>query len=73
MALTFFDIKATSPREKPFKLSDGHGQPNDRRFRRFRYRFAGIEKMLAIGLFPAVSLADARTKRDEARKRVVEG
>jgi integrase len=78
MALTFFDIKATSPREKPFKLSDGDGlyllvQPNGHKFWRFRYRFAGIEKMLAIGPFPAISLSDARTKRDEARKRLMEG
>jgi integrase len=78
MALTFFDIKAAAPRNKPFKLSDGDGlyllvQPNGHKFWRFRYRFLGVEKMLAIGPFPAISLADARAGRDEARKRLTEG
>jgi integrase len=78
MSLTFFDIKAASPKEKPFKLSDGEGlyllvQPNGHKFWRFRYRFAGIEKMLAIGPFPAISLADARGKRDAAKKLLASG
>jgi integrase len=78
MALTFFELKAVAAKDKPYKLSDGDGlyllvQPNGHKFWRFRYRFAGIEKMLALGPFPAVSLADARAKRDEARKRLVEG
>jgi hypothetical protein len=78
MALTFFDIKAVTPREKPFKLSDGDGlyllvQPNGHKFWRFRYRFAGIEKMLAIGPFPATSLAAAREKRDQAKRSLSEG
>src|SRR6185437_9503206 len=78
MALTFFDIKAATPREKPYKLSDGDGlyllvQPNGHKFWRYRYRFTGVEKMLAIGPFPDVSIAEARAKRDGARKRVIEG
>jgi integrase len=77
MALTFFDIKPVTPREKPFKLSDGDGlyllvQPNGHKFWRFRYRFAGIEKMLAIGPFPATSLAAAREKRDQAKRSLSE-
>jgi integrase len=78
MALTFFDIKAITPKEKSFKLSDGDGlyllvQPNGNKFWRFRYRYAGIEKMLALGPFPAVSIAEARVRRDAARKRLIEG
>jgi len=78
MALTFFEIKSAAPKEKPFKLSDGDGLyllvlPNGHKFWRFRYRFAGIEKMLALGPFPAVSLAEARIKRDAARKSLIEG
>jgi len=77
MALTFFDIKSVAPKEKPFKLSDGDGLylvlPNGHKFWRFRYRFAGIEKMLALGPFPAVSLAEARIKRDAARQSLIEG
>jgi hypothetical protein len=70
MALTFFDARAAEPREKPYKLADGDGlylliRPNGNKFWRFRYRFAGIEKMLAIGPFPSVSISDARRKRDD--------
>ena len=78
MALTFFELKAVAAKEKPFKVSDGDGlyllvQPNGSKLWRFRYRFAGIEKMLALGPFPTVSLGDARAKRDDARKRLLEG
>jgi len=73
MALTFFDVKAANPKDKSYRLSDGDGlylqiQPNGSKLWRFRYRHAGIEKMLGIGPYPAVSIADARLKRDEARK-----
>lgn len=72
MALTSFDIKAAKPQAKSFKLSDGGGlhllvQPNGNRFWRYRYRFVGVEKMLALGSFPATSLAEARVRRDAAR------
>jgi integrase len=40
---------------------------------RFRYRFAGRENMLALGSFPAVSLASARDRRDEAKKLIAAG
>lgn len=38
-----------------------------------KYHFAGKEKKLSIGVYPDVSLADARAKRDDARKLLVEG
>src|SRR5262245_56916375 len=64
--------------DKPVKLSDGDGlhllvQPGGSKLRRFRYRFAGRENMLSLGAFPATSLADARLKRDEARKLLANG
>ena len=67
-----------STKEKPLKLSDGGGlhllvQPSGRKVWRFRYRFAGRENMLAFGTFPVVSLAEARRKRDEARKLLSDG
>ena len=73
MALTQFEMRNAKPAEKPYKLSDGGGlhllvQPNGNKFWRYRYRFAGVEKMLALGSYPATSLADARARRDAARK-----
>ncbi len=73
MPLSFFDVKAANPKDKPYRLADGDGlylqiQPNGSKLWRFRYRFAGMEKMLSVGAFPIVSIADARRKRDDARK-----
>jgi integrase len=78
MALTPFAINATRPKDRPFKLADGGGlhlliQPNGNKFWRFRYQFAGTEKMLALGSYPATTLAEARAKRDEARKLIEAG
>ena len=72
MRLSHFDIANASKRDKPYKLPDGEGlhlviYPNGNKFWRFRYRFAGIEKMLALGSYPATSLAEARKKRDQAK------
>lgn len=41
-------------------------QPNGANLWRFRYRFNGKANMLSFGAFPTVSLADARSKRDDA-------
>lgn len=76
--LTQFSIQRARPREKPYKLSDGGGlhllvQTGGSRLWRLRYRHAGKENMLALGSFPEVSLASARSKRDEARKLLAEG
>lgn len=78
MHLTQFAIVNAVAVDKPTKLSDGEGlhllvQPNGRKLWRFRYRFAGRENMLAFGSFPTVSLAQARTKREEARKLLADG
>ena len=40
---------------------------------RLKYRYAGKEKLLSLGAYPEVSLADARIKRDEARKLLHDG
>src|SRR3546814_20572170 len=47
--------------------------PNGGRYWRQKYRFAGKEKRLALGVYPDVSLADARVRRDEARRRLASG
>ena len=73
MALTDVKVKTAKPKEKPYKLADGGGMyllinANGSKYWRMKYRFAGKEKMLSIGVYPDVSLADAREKRNEARK-----
>src|ERR1700734_3882110 len=78
MSLTQFAIVKAVADEKPIKLSDGNGlhllvQPGGSKLWRFRYRFAGRENMLAFGAFPTVTLAEARTKREEARKLLADG
>lgn len=47
--------------------------PNGSRYWRLRYRFLGKEKTLALGVYPEVSLSEAREKRDTARKQIAEG
>src|SRR5262245_7084700 len=76
--LTQFALVNAKLQPKPYKPSDGDGlhllvQPNGSKLWRFRYRFAGKENMLALGDFPTVSLADARIKRQEARKLLLDG
>lgn len=68
MKLTDPVIKASRPKEKPYKLSDGDGlvlliQPNGSKWWRFRYRYNGKEKMLSIGTYPDVTLKKARELR----------
>lgn len=73
MALTDVKVKAAKGQEKPYKLSDDRGlhllvNPNGAKLWRLSYRFTGKQKTLALGIYPDVSLASARDKRDEARK-----
>jgi hypothetical protein len=78
MGLTQFSIVNAVAKDKPLKLSDRDGlhllvTPGGSKLWRFRYRFAGRENMLAFGSFPAVPLATARSKRDEARRLLADG
>jgi len=71
--LTDKAIRALKPTEKPYKASDSLGlylliQPTGSRLWRFKYRFGGKEKLAALGAYPEVGLADARTRRDELRR-----
>lgn len=77
MALTDAKIRAAKPDEKPYKLTDSGNMfllvhPNGSRYWRLRYRFQGKEKTLALGVYPEVSLSEARLKRDSARKLIAE-
>ena len=76
--LTDKAIRALKPLEKPYKASDSLGQyllvqPNGSRLWRLKYRFAGKEKLAAIGAYPEVGLADARERRDETRRLLSNG
>ncbi|CNF03528.1 integrase [Yersinia similis] len=78
MPLTDIKVKTAKPIDKAYKLTDGGGmyllvKPNGSKYWRLKYRFVGKEKMLSIGVYPDVSLADARQKRDEARKVLAAG
>jgi integrase len=78
MALTQFAITKALPKDKPYKLADGGGlhllvRPNGSKLWQLRYRFNGQENTLGIGAFPAVTLASARTKREETRAVIASG
>ena len=73
MALTDLQVKNAKPTVKPYKLSDGGGlfllvHSNGGRYWRLAYRFGGKQKNLALGIYPDISLADARDRREQARK-----
>ena len=73
MPLTDTKIRNTKPTSKPQRLFDERGlylevAPAGGKWWRFKYRFQGREKRLSLGVYPDVSLRDARDRRDEARK-----
>lgn len=78
MALTDVKARNAKPGEKQVKLFDGDGlfllvAPAGGKWWRFKYRFGGKEKLLALGTYPEVSLADARQRREDARKLLAKG
>lgn len=78
MALTDTACRNAKARSALYKLSDGGGlqlwvQPNGARLWRLAYRFGGKQKLLAIGAYPIISLADARRARDDAKRILILG
>lgn len=76
--LTDTEIRKAKSAEKPQKISDGHGlfllvTPQGSKLWRLAYRFSGKQKTLAIGEYPTIGLADARAKREEAKKQLANG
>jgi integrase len=66
-------IKTAQAKKTPYKLFDGEGMyllvtSAGQKYWRLKYRFAGKEKVLAMGVYPDVGLAAARVKRTDARK-----
>jgi integrase len=78
MPLSDTTIRTAKPTEKLYRLTDANGlclevAPTGSKLWRYRYRFNGKAKMLALGTYPAVTLLKARQRRDEARQLLVDG
>ena len=76
--LTDLAVRKAAPREKPYKLSDGGGlyllvTKAGQRYWRMDYRFADKRATAALGVYPTISLAEARAKRLEIKKQIAEG
>lgn len=76
--LTDVAIRKAKPADKPVKMSDGDGmylevQPSGARYWRLKYRIGGVEKRLSLGVYPEVSLAEARKRREDARRLIAAG
>lgn len=78
MALTDTAIRNAKSSASLQKLFDGNGlylliKPNGSRLWRLKYRLANREKLLALGVYPTVSLKDARNAREDARRLIASG
>lgn len=78
MKLTDKVCKSAKPKDRPYKLADGGGlymevMPSGSRCWRLKYRVAGKEKRLALGVYPVTSLSEAREGRQKAKKQLVHG
>ena len=78
MPLTDIAIHRLVAKEKPDRVTDGKGlallvHSNGSKYWQYRYRFNDKGKLLALGVYPEVTLAEARQKLFEARKQVASG
>lgn len=76
MRLSEFAIRKAKPKEKPYRMSDGGAlhllvQPSGSKLWQMRYRHGGKENVLSFGPYPLVTLAEARQKRNEAKKLLI--
>lgn len=72
MPLTNTRLKAAKPRASDYRIADNGGlfllvKTNGSKYWRMDYRFRGKRNTLALGVYPRVSLKDAREKRRKAR------
>ena len=77
MPLTVLEVQKAKPKERAYKMTDGHGlyllvNPKGGKYWRLKYYFANRERVLSIGVYPDVSLALARQRREEARRMKME-
>ena len=79
MALTDIALrKQSQPKEKPYKIADKDGlfllvTPSGGKYWRLKYRYAGKEKLLSLGVYPEVGLGKARERCRSARELLSEG
>lgn len=77
MPLTDPEVKNAKPRAKHYKLADGGMfmlvNPDGAKYWRLKYRVAGREKKLSLGVYPEVTLKEARDNREAARALIREG
>jgi integrase len=71
-------VRTAKPRKNEYKIFDGGGlfllvTPSGGKLWHLKYRFDGKERRLSFGPYPEISLAEARAKKDEARKQVANG
>jgi integrase len=77
MALSDITVRTAKAKDKQYKLSDAAGlhlliKPNGNKYWRLKYRFAGKEKLLSIGLYPVIGLSEARERCLAAKKQLLE-
>lgn len=78
MPLSDTTIRTAKPKEKLYRLTDANGlclevTPTGSKLWRYRYRFNGSAKMLALGSYSVVTLLKARQMRDESRQLLIDG
>ncbi len=78
MKLSDAAIRASKPTEKPYKVFDGSGlyllvTPEGSRLWRFKYRYGGKERLLALGPYPDVALKEARDRCGKAKAQLRDG
>lgn len=78
MALTDVKVRNAKSADKQLKLFDGDGMfllitPQGGKCWRLKYRYNGKEKLLALGTYPEITLADARQRREDARRLLANG
>ena len=76
--LTDLSVRKAKPKDKPYKLSDGgglylHVMPNGSKYWRYQYRYQGKPKVMGIGVYPTLSLTEARGDHTEAHALVKSG
>ena len=78
MPLRDLEIRALKPQDKIYKRADERGlyievHPGGAKLWRLKYRHLGKDKRIALGSYPQVSLAEARQKREDARRKLADG
>lgn len=71
-------IRSAKPKEKLYRIGDSDGlcieiKPNGKKYWRYRFQWLKKTQMMSLGEYPIIGLAEARTKRDEAKSLVASG